>query len=181
MPKGVYGSLPHDLTGQRFGKLVAQKIFRKADSGNMVWLCVCDCGATTKSWQRSLEHGKAKSCRSCSKLKGPLGAFNRVLHCYKKSAQVKNLAFDLTIDDFKILLDGMCHYCGEPPTRVSRSTSGATYLYNGIDRQNNMLGYVSANCVSCCSDCNYFKRARSEEEFLGKIARIFHHRVEEKK
>lgn len=33
-----------DLTGQRFGRLVALEVFGKNKYGNIVWLCKCECG-----------------------------------------------------------------------------------------------------------------------------------------
>lgn len=53
----------HDLTGQRFGKLIVLSVTEKRmDSGSVVWLCRCDCGNTTEVSARRLIRGKAKSC-----------------------------------------------------------------------------------------------------------------------
>jgi len=46
-------------------------------------------------------------------------------------------------------------------TKAKRSI----YIYNGIDRVDNSLGYVKENCKSCCFRCNKIKRDMSLEEF----------------
>lgn len=57
-----------DLTGQRFGMLVAQHPART--SGNRSgWLCICDCGKTSIVSTDSLLRGTTKSC-GCQRYKG---------------------------------------------------------------------------------------------------------------
>ena len=52
-----------DLTGKRFGKLVAvSKTDERNASGCVVWLCRCDCGNYTKVHTRSLNSGNTRSC-----------------------------------------------------------------------------------------------------------------------
>lgn len=45
-----------DITGQRFGRLVAVKRLKEK------WLCKCDCGNESETLLYSLESGRAKSC-----------------------------------------------------------------------------------------------------------------------
>ena len=53
--------IPHDLTGKRFGRLVA--ISRtKNKHGVSAWLCVCDCGNEKVVRTDHLESGDIKSC-----------------------------------------------------------------------------------------------------------------------
>ena len=54
-----------DLTGMRFGRLIAKKMERKPDTqGNMreYWLCKCDCGNTSRVLKSSLLKNKTISC-----------------------------------------------------------------------------------------------------------------------
>ena len=52
-----------DLTGQRFGKLVAlSPTEKRMDSGSIVWRCQCDCGNVAEISARRLVRGKARSC-----------------------------------------------------------------------------------------------------------------------
>lgn len=51
-----------DISGQRFGKLVAIKPAGKNKKGEIKWLCKCDCGISTISVGSKLRSGKTKSC-----------------------------------------------------------------------------------------------------------------------
>ena len=51
-----------DLTGQRFGKLVAEKRYYDAERKITFWRCKCDCGAEAMVRANSLKHGRTKSC-----------------------------------------------------------------------------------------------------------------------
>lgn len=57
MPKAL------DITGQRFGKLVAIKPTDKRNSvGNIIWQFQCDCGNLHEANTGSVKHSKTKSC-----------------------------------------------------------------------------------------------------------------------
>ena len=51
-----------DLTGQRFGKLVAIRPTRKNKCRQVYWLCKCDCGNEVEVLGVSLTSGQTKSC-----------------------------------------------------------------------------------------------------------------------
>lgn len=57
-------SPPHtiDITGQRFGRLVAIKRVENSASGQTRWLCKCDCGNEIIVQRYALQHGNTKSC-----------------------------------------------------------------------------------------------------------------------
>ena len=50
-----------DLTGRRFGSLVAQYPLRSAENG-VVWHCLCDCGQTVDVLSRKLRSKRITSC-----------------------------------------------------------------------------------------------------------------------
>lgn len=50
-----------DMTGQRFGRLVALRYSDKND-GRMAWVCQCDCGTIKEIRGFMLRQGKSKSC-----------------------------------------------------------------------------------------------------------------------
>jgi len=53
----------NDLTGQRFGKLVAlAPTEKRMDGGSVVWACRCACGRTAEVSARRLIRGKVRSC-----------------------------------------------------------------------------------------------------------------------
>jgi len=50
-----------DLTGQRFGKLVALRDVGRLHGG-VLWECICDCGKTVNVRQSNLKSGDSKTC-----------------------------------------------------------------------------------------------------------------------
>lgn len=50
-----------DLTGQRFGRLVALRKY-EIPSKTTRWVCQCDCGNTTRSFKTALKNGVSQSC-----------------------------------------------------------------------------------------------------------------------
>ena len=81
---------------------------------------------------------------------------------YSRSAQLKNLLFDISYEYYEELVKKPCYYCGEIRERG----------FNGIDRLNSSVGYVNDNCVSCCSMCNYMKSSLSPNVFIGRVHHI---------
>lgn len=61
----------HDLTGQRFGKLIAIAPTEERNYGSVVWKCACDCGKETYVSSKNLVYGDTKSC-GCLRSKGEL-------------------------------------------------------------------------------------------------------------
>lgn len=56
-------SRSRDLTGARFGKLVAlYPTLERKDGGSVVWRCQCDCGGQKDVPARRLTRGKVRSC-----------------------------------------------------------------------------------------------------------------------
>lgn len=52
-----------DLTGNRFGRLVAQSFaYTSPKDGLAYWTCLCDCGKTCEKRTKTLRNGTATSC-----------------------------------------------------------------------------------------------------------------------
>lgn len=86
---------------------------------------------------------------------------------YRRGAIVRNLNFDINIDDFNNLVNGKCCYCGK-------------YNENeviGIDRVDSSKGYNVKNCVSCCKICNIMKGKLVLNEFELKITEIYNYYI----
>ena len=64
-----------------------------------------------------------------------------------------------------------CHYCGTTPIKPHREDS--SFLYNGLDRFDNNLGYVESNIVPCCFICNKMKGVLTKEDFMEHLNSIF--------
>ncbi|MBM9930217.1 hypothetical protein EFN12_08110 [Pediococcus pentosaceus] len=58
-----------DITGKKFGKLVAKYPSGKAKNGNTKWHCVCECGQEKDVELQHLKSGGTKSCGNCSRMK----------------------------------------------------------------------------------------------------------------
>lgn len=57
------GGTPDDITGKRFGKLVAlEPIKERSSNGSIKWKCVCDCGNITYPELGSLKQKHTTSC-----------------------------------------------------------------------------------------------------------------------
>jgi hypothetical protein len=53
---------PFDLTGKRFGKLIALNSFRRENDKHYFWNCKCDCGKNVAVSSSRLIGGNTKSC-----------------------------------------------------------------------------------------------------------------------
>lgn len=51
-----------DLTGQRFGRLVAKEYVGKSENGCSLWKCMCDCGEEITARTANLRNGNTQSC-----------------------------------------------------------------------------------------------------------------------
>lgn len=52
----------NNLEGQKFGRLTVLEITDRRIGGNVVWLCVCECGKQTEVKAGNLQSGMTKSC-----------------------------------------------------------------------------------------------------------------------
>lgn len=66
-----------DLTGQRFGRLVAIKPIGKSKKSGTIWECQCDCGNTVNQPINKLVFDRVKSCG-----------------CYRKEFKTFNAKYD---------------------------------------------------------------------------------------
>lgn len=166
-------------TGQRFGRLIVIECLGVASGGHRWWGCVCDCGNKVAVRSRELDAGHTRSCgclqkENRAKYPGsnrlPYGHASRngLLYSYKKSAKQRNIEWKLSSKDFFTLTSSPCVYCGSEPNLVhkpNKSVNGE-YVYSGVDRLDNTIGYVPGNVVSCCWVCNRAKNEMGLQEFL---------------
>ena len=170
------------LTGQRFGRLLVEN-FVTSHKGrihfNKYWNCKCDCGASTLVPTNKLKTGHTKSCgclrRSVDAPDEKTG-FIRVYRRYKSTKRT----FSLSEDQFKHLVQQNCYYCGESPRMISKGRKGSPdFVYNGLDRLDNSLGYTIDNVVPCCKRDNKLKsNLFSPEETKVMVAALESFRLE---
>jgi hypothetical protein len=182
---------------KRYGRWVILEFshVRKSftDSGRArreyIWRAVCDCGTTRDVDIRCIKAGGSKSCGCLHKERvkrkqewhikpkakaSLVSLFNR----YRYRATERGYSFSLTLDFFEVLTKLDCYYCGDKPRQVCKSVrtyknGGAGYVYNGVDRLDNKIGYNTANCVPCCGLCNKMKLNKTVDEFKEHITKVY--------
>lgn len=168
-----------DITGERFGRLLVIKIDH-IKNNRYFWLCQCDCGNTIVTRTTCLRRGTTQSCGCLHKeivsLEYGEASFNQLWKRYKKAAKNRNIIFDLDRDLFKDIINKNCFYCGKEPSQITKNVhDNGDCIYNGIDRLDNDLGYISSNVVPCCGMCNMGKKDFSKEIFLNWIKDVYNH------
>jgi hypothetical protein len=149
-----------------YGLLTVIKRHGTNNQGSATWLCKCKCGLDVVRPQYDLIHGRSTHCGCKNKLTHFEAAKRAVLTSYKTQAKQRKLSFELTEKQFFTLINQDCYYCGEKPSNTSRGRYlNGGFLYNGVDRIDNKLGYSVKNSVPCCKWCNIAKRHRAVNDF----------------
>ena len=86
---------------------------------------------------------------------------------YKRSAETKQLEFNMTKGDFMEMVESPCYYCGIIQEKG----------FNGIDRldSDSNKGYIMSNCVSCCEMCNFMKGCLGPTIFINRVEHMTTH------
>lgn len=150
----------------------------------------CDCGiiSVISIWQIKSNHTKSCGCLARESRRKNYtyeqAAVRPLLKSYKGNAKSRGYEFILSDIEFTKLIKDNCYYCNAIPPMKQLSRTNQTmhwtneYASNmkieahGIDRIDNNLGYTLNNCVTCCTQCNYMKRAYSQQEFIEQCIRI---------
>lgn len=172
-----------DITGKKYNKLTAISLGCIV-GGRTYWKFRCECGTEKLIDAASVKCGLTKGC-GCgnieqSEKKMKPGTGDRVLYSsYADRAKRKGLTFDLTKEQFKRLTQLQCYYCGCEPAQIKAGAASRSKpeFYNGIDRMDNAIGYLSDNCVPCCKHCNRAKMDRSAEDFINHVAKIYRYSI----
>lgn len=166
----------YDLTGKQincwnilnFSHRKKQQIYWSVECMNCKFTC-----------DKEVSHiNKTKSCRNCRMMKKGESGSNRLYSIYKRHANTHKREFTLELEKFRILTTSNCFYCNAiPKNRISNSNPGkisywGEYVYNGIDRVDNSIGYITENCVPCCEICNWAKSNKGIKEFEKYIINI---------
>lgn len=175
-----------DYTGYAFDNIEVIKYLGKDKSKNNIYNFKCFCGSIFTSQISDVRTGKIKSCgclapkKSMERyLKDPTKHCYNHLYCsYKSDAKSRNYAFELTLEEFKILIKSECYYCGTANSnsyvsdKKRKAGFNEPFLYNGIDRVDNELGYTKENCVTSCRHCNISKHTLTREYFIERAYKI---------
>lgn len=74
-----------------------------------------------------------------------------------KKKESRNIKFNLTKDEYLMLVNNVCYLCGRKNDENNR---------NGIDRLDSSLSYTINNCRTCCHRCNFMKKNYTLLNFL---------------
>lgn len=160
---------------KKFDKLIIIKFLYSLKSGKRhYYKCQCECGEYREvEWGRLIS-GRVKCCKLCAgprkerikKFPSGWALRNRVLDSYKRNAKNRGYKFELEKEEAFKLFEGKCWYCNKEPSNIiTGSGHYGSYVYNGIDRLDNDLGYIKNNVVSSCKKCNMLKNNISYKEF----------------
>jgi hypothetical protein len=187
---------PEESVGKKFNKLTVIGTSNIRLHGHVCVVCKCECGNEKVVSLSDLYADKIKSCGCASKEKNSKKRMDYIRAMIVKSdpkigsAKVvyKRVYGDgnLLFDDFLMLSQLNCFYCGaEPANRFnvyvynnSHKTFSAErirdgyFIYNGLDRVNNDLPHNKENVVPCCYPCNIAKLDRGQEEFIQWAKRV---------
>lgn len=164
----------HFTPGQMFGLWTVVSQSENGKGGRTRWLCRCACGYEKVLFGKKLNGGETTGCKSCLNRVHPNTAVaaNQKYAAYVKAAEKRNLSFELTREEFECLILQNCHYCGQEPNQRKKQAHNGVPFYNGVDRVDNDLGYMTNNCVPCCRLCNRIKMDLSREGFFAQIRKI---------
>jgi hypothetical protein len=81
---------------------------------------------------------------------------------YQNRSAKQGVSFQITLEEFAVFAAGACFYCGD-----DQNAHG-----NGIDKVDQLGGYVAANCVSCCKLCNHMKGCLDANTFAKRAVHI---------
>ena len=140
--------------------------------------CKCSCGVVRDFSLNSLRMNLTTSCgcynrerSSAKRLSDSDRVTNSLITEYKISAKARKLEYNLSEETLISLVKQPCNYCGSEPFKPHRENKN--FLYNGLDRADNNVGYLETNVVPCCYICNKMKGVLSEGEFMEHLNKIW--------
>lgn len=177
------------MIGQRFGKLVVSARSENRVSTNKTesrWKCQCDCGNEVVVSGHSLRKRKTNSCgclftEFVHSMDLGLAAKRYSFRVTKAVAERRKIPWKLTFEDYVLICEQECSYCGSRPSQVqdgARSLGklrkhNGSWTHHGIDRIDNNKGYEEGNATPCCKICNVAKLIMSVEEFSEQVECIY--------
>jgi len=131
--------------------------------------CKCVCG-TIRFVQAQGNKLTSKSC-GCQNIgrtgqflpENQIDKYAAIRSNYKTDAKNRNYVWNLSNEEFDKLIVSKCFYCGSQKQTKRAYNNWGIIEFTGIDRVDNSIGYVLSNCVPCCKQCNFIKKACSKE------------------
>jgi hypothetical protein len=172
------------IVGRQYAKLTAiEDANEKNKYGKRLWWFDCECGNRTKQSSSDVVRGVRKSC-GCATLSMKKGYRPFILegedqvdpNLQAASYPWMNQYYDgCSFEDFLMISQLPCHYCGREPSNLSKSKRGGTFYYNGLDRLDSSKDHSIDNVVPSCAQCNVAKMDASYDNFISWIQRVYDH------
>ena len=158
--------------GNRYGMLTVIE-YVGSHKAHAMWKCICDCGTARVTSGGHLRAENTTNCGCARRLEWGESAFNSILHKWKKAAYTHGLSWNLSDKDVKELPQQNCFYCNTEPAQIHKpGNCWGPFIYNGLDRVDNNIGYESYNIVPSCFICNRAKNVMSAKDFIDMAHRI---------
>mgnify|MGYP001555746683 CR=1 FL=1 len=179
MPKSLNVS-----AGDRFGywTVTTGCIVRTGVRGLRSVECECECGLIRTVEVFNLVNGRSAGCTDCVRnntYKVRSNGFDsrwradRIRRKYIRSASSRGIDFELSLEDVEWMIRSNYWYCDSPPANTySEGPRESSFMYMGIDRKINSLGYSKDNCIPCCAVCNRAKMNMTSLEFVALCLRV---------
>lgn len=81
----------------------------------------------------------------------------------KKNAKERGYEWKISFRLFKELISKPCSFCGE--LKIENGS--------GLDRINQLIGYLPTNVIPCCYICNMMKRMFPDWMFIDQVKKIY--------
>lgn len=164
-------STKKDLSGRRFGSVIAKRYLRTSEDGRAIWLCLCDCGKSAEIGTHNLKRNKITSCGCVENAR----AINRIIKmAYKyhlSGARTRGYVSSLSMEEYVKIASNPCVYCGIISIRSNPDTKDEIGL-NSVDRINNEPYYRLENTQAVCFTCQRMKSDMTHSDFLAHITKI---------
>lgn len=150
----------------------------------------CICQAVFKCRLGNIKSGNTTSC-GCKKAESAVKRARpcseaAAWQCYKQyvtSAKRRHIQFELSFEEFVEMAKSDCRYCKSAPQQVlslkytkgkniGKERLNGSFVYNGIDRVDNSLGYSKSNSVPCCGICNRAKLDKTPKEWSSWLLQV---------
>ena len=187
------------VIGKKFGRLIIVEITGASTVGKQkrrIVRCVCECGTVKLVPLTYLKRGQISSC-GCLLLETAStniklaqsklfdqGVWEKdpKIASAKKVWRLSYSDGDISLEDFLLLSQQECFYCGAQPANCCSAygdrnsefrQENGDFLYNGLDRVDSSKGHTKDNVVSCCIDCNKAKLDRTQKDFFDWVCLVY--------
>lgn len=147
------------------------------------WLVRCKCNYEKLIEGYSIITGKSTQCLTCGNRQkaerirktGDIVAARQAWSKHRQSARERNICSEISFDEFYHISKKPCWYCNHIPNSGYWENSSyrkdwhEPFISNGIDRIDNLKGYIVGNIAPCCIRCNRAKNDMTIEQWKEKI------------